>query len=167
MTSANSVSILRVCAIWRDALRNWGVYTTAIIVRLKALAPYALIEIILPGGSMVALLLWLYRRRKNGVGVGLDCSALSYLLELPRYWHTWMARLAGGYLAKGRMPAASADDGQRAQQQRQPAREGCRVDFRRLHRGRDNQEFLARIDRTWRVYAHVTCNVAVVDGVSE
>jgi hypothetical protein len=65
MTSASSKSILRICAIWRDALRNRGLYTTAIIVRLKALAPYALIEIFLPGGSMVALLLWLYRRRST------------------------------------------------------------------------------------------------------
>jgi hypothetical protein len=35
---------------------------------LKALAPYALIDLILPGGSVIALLLWLYRRRKNAVG---------------------------------------------------------------------------------------------------
>jgi hypothetical protein len=73
MTSANSMSILKICAIWRDArwthaLRNWGVYAAAAMVRLKALAPYALIELILPGGSVMALLLWLYRRRKNGVG---------------------------------------------------------------------------------------------------
>jgi hypothetical protein len=75
MTSANFISILRGCAIWRDArwtyaLRNWGVYTTAAFVRLKALAPYALIELILPGGSVMALLLWLYRRRKNEVAIG-------------------------------------------------------------------------------------------------
>jgi hypothetical protein len=57
MTSANSTS----------ALNNWGVYAAA-VMRLKALAPYALIELILPGGSVMALLLWLYRRRKNGVG---------------------------------------------------------------------------------------------------
>jgi hypothetical protein len=68
-TFANSMSILRVCAIWRDArwthaLRNWGVHAAAAVVRLKALAPYALIELILPGGSVMALLLWLYRRRK-------------------------------------------------------------------------------------------------------
>jgi hypothetical protein len=28
----------------------------------------AMIELILPGGSVMALLLWLYRRRKSGVG---------------------------------------------------------------------------------------------------
>jgi hypothetical protein len=75
MTSANSMSIFKVCAIWRDArwihaLRNWGTYAAGAIVRLKALAPYALIELILPGGSVMALLLWLYRRRRNGVGFG-------------------------------------------------------------------------------------------------
>jgi|SRR5450631_2058244 len=45
MTSANSMSILKGCAIWRDArwihaLRNWDVYAAAVTVRLKALAPY-------------------------------------------------------------------------------------------------------------------------------
>jgi hypothetical protein len=74
MTSADSVSIVKGCAIWRDlrsihALRNCGVYAAAAIVRLKALAPYALIELILPGGSVMALLLWLYRRRKGAVGL--------------------------------------------------------------------------------------------------
>jgi hypothetical protein len=39
----------------------------AAIVQLKGRAPYALIELILPGGSVMALLLWIYRRRKNGV----------------------------------------------------------------------------------------------------
>ena len=32
-------------------------------------SPYLLIELLLPGGSIIALLLWLYRHRfKNGVG---------------------------------------------------------------------------------------------------
>ena len=73
MTSTNSMSILK-GATWRDArwahaLGNWGLYAAAVIVRLRALAPYALIELVLPGGSVMALLLWLYRRRKNGVGL--------------------------------------------------------------------------------------------------
>ena len=33
----------------------WGV--------LRALAPYAAIELILPGGTLLAILCWLYRRR--------------------------------------------------------------------------------------------------------
>lgn len=64
-------SILKRCAIWRgarwaQAVRNGGAYAAAALVRLKALAPYALIELILPGGSVMAILLWLYRRRRNG-----------------------------------------------------------------------------------------------------
>jgi hypothetical protein len=74
MTFANTISILR-AATWRDArwvhgLRNWSGYAAAVVVRLKVLAPYALIELVLPGGSVMALLLWLYRRRKSGVAFG-------------------------------------------------------------------------------------------------
>ena len=35
---------------------------------LRQLAPYALIEILLPGGTLLALGLWLYRRRKASTG---------------------------------------------------------------------------------------------------
>jgi hypothetical protein len=51
-------------------LKGWAAYAAAVIVRFRVLAPYALIELILPGGSVVALLLWLYRRRKDGGGFG-------------------------------------------------------------------------------------------------
>jgi hypothetical protein len=83
MTSANS-SILKganwIDARWTHAPRNWGGNAMAAIARLKALAPYALIELVLPGGSVMALLLWLYRRRKNGVGFGrLPVRLLSFL----------------------------------------------------------------------------------------
>jgi hypothetical protein len=37
----------------------------AVIARLRDLAPYAAIELVLPGGSVIALLLWLYRRQKR------------------------------------------------------------------------------------------------------
>ena len=39
------------------------------VAGLREIAPYALIELILPGGSLVALLLWLYRRR-SGSAIG-------------------------------------------------------------------------------------------------
>jgi len=39
-----------------------GAYTAAVLARLRDLAPYAVIELVLPGGSVIALLLWLYRR---------------------------------------------------------------------------------------------------------
>lgn len=37
---------------------------TAIWGVLKGLAPYAAIELILPGGTLLAILCWLYRRRQ-------------------------------------------------------------------------------------------------------
>jgi hypothetical protein len=46
-------------------LKGWSYRAVNAIVRLKALAPYAMIELILPGGSVMALLLWFYRRRRN------------------------------------------------------------------------------------------------------
>jgi hypothetical protein len=70
-------------ARWTLALRIWGGYAVAVIVRLKALAPYAMIELVLPGGSVMALLLWLYRRRKNnGVDFGQLPVRLSSFLRL-------------------------------------------------------------------------------------
>jgi hypothetical protein len=32
---------------------------------LRALGPYAAIELLLPGGSVIALLIWLYRHRAS------------------------------------------------------------------------------------------------------
>jgi hypothetical protein len=71
---ANTLPILK-AANWLDARcaaapRTRIGYAVGVIVRLKAFAPYALIELILPGGSLMALLLWLYRRRGNKVGFG-------------------------------------------------------------------------------------------------
>ena len=37
--------------------------TRAIVAKLRNVAPYALMELVLPGGSVMALLLWLYRRQ--------------------------------------------------------------------------------------------------------
>jgi hypothetical protein len=42
--------------------QNLWAYAAAAVAKLKDLAPYAAIELVLPGGSLVALLLWLYRR---------------------------------------------------------------------------------------------------------
>jgi len=38
------------------------------VAGLKALAPYAAIELLLPGGSLMALGLWFYQRRLNRKG---------------------------------------------------------------------------------------------------
>jgi hypothetical protein len=40
-------------------------YTRAIVAKLRTVAPYALMELVLPGGSVMALLLWLYRRQRK------------------------------------------------------------------------------------------------------
>jgi hypothetical protein len=72
-------------ARWTPALRNWVEIAATVIVKLKDLAPYALMELVLPGGSVMALLLWLYRRRKNGANPGqLPAGLLSFLrLSVP------------------------------------------------------------------------------------
>jgi hypothetical protein len=92
-------------ANYMSVLKGWGGYAAAGIVRLKALAPYALIELILPGGSLVALLLWLYRRRKDGVGL---------VLAVPMYdrLRTGLPRRAGGGDAAN-MPGWTATGGTR------------------------------------------------------
>jgi hypothetical protein len=41
----------------------------AIIAKLRQLAPYAAIELILPGGSLIALLLWIYRRKTEAFAI--------------------------------------------------------------------------------------------------
>lgn len=74
MNTANFISIFKAAgrseARWTGARHNFMGCTAAVFVRLKAVAPYALIELVLPGGSVMALLLWLYRQRKDGVSVG-------------------------------------------------------------------------------------------------
>src|ERR1700737_1332607 len=47
-----------------QATRKWAV-VTAVLARLRDLAPYAAMELVLPGGSLMALSLWLYRRHKG------------------------------------------------------------------------------------------------------
>jgi hypothetical protein len=37
----------------------------AVVGKLRDLAPYAVMELVLPGGSLIAVLLWLYRRQKK------------------------------------------------------------------------------------------------------
>jgi hypothetical protein len=110
MFSANS-SILK-GAHWRDArwtlgLRNWGGHAAAVIVTLKVLAPYALIELILPGGSVMALLLWLYRRRKNGADFDLlSVRLLSFLRLADSHAHSNVAACSARS-AVGSMMASS------------------------------------------------------------
>jgi hypothetical protein len=43
--------------------RKLQAYAAVVVAKLRLLAPYAAMELVLPGGSLMALLLWLYRRR--------------------------------------------------------------------------------------------------------
>ena len=49
----------------RAAPRTWTAYTAAAIAKLRRLAPYVAIELVMPGGSLMALGLWLYRRQRK------------------------------------------------------------------------------------------------------
>jgi hypothetical protein len=53
--------------------KGWMARATA---NLKELAPYAILELVLPGGSLMAILLWLYRRRLSRRGVGLPTRCI-------------------------------------------------------------------------------------------
>ena len=55
------------CARRMPAPRNLNAVAAVIIARARALAPYALIELVMPGGSLMAILLWLYRRHKKAL----------------------------------------------------------------------------------------------------
>jgi hypothetical protein len=50
---------------WAPALRKLSAYAAAVVSKLRSVAPYAVIELVLPGGSLIALALWLYRRQKK------------------------------------------------------------------------------------------------------
>jgi hypothetical protein len=49
-------------ALWTRKLRA---YAAAFAARLKRLAPYAAIALVVPGGSLIAAALWSYRRRQQ------------------------------------------------------------------------------------------------------
>jgi hypothetical protein len=49
---------------------RWAAWLALAIAGLKELGPYAAIEIILPGGTLIALALWLYRRRAARLAQG-------------------------------------------------------------------------------------------------
>src|SRR5450631_198593 len=49
----------------RTAPRTWNAHTAAVVAKLREFAPYAAIELVMPGGSLMALLLWLYRRQRK------------------------------------------------------------------------------------------------------
>ena len=50
---------------WPLGTRTLGAWAAVVLAKIRDLAPYAMIELLLPGGSVVALTLWFYRRRKK------------------------------------------------------------------------------------------------------
>jgi hypothetical protein len=56
--------------------RTLAAWLALAFARLKELAPYAAIELVLPGGSVVALTLWFYRRRKRIPALARSLNAL-------------------------------------------------------------------------------------------
>jgi hypothetical protein len=57
-------------------LRKLETYAIAVAAKLRVLAPYAAIELIVPGGSVMALLLWFYRRQKKLPGLAASLNTL-------------------------------------------------------------------------------------------
>jgi hypothetical protein len=49
----------------RTARRTLSAYTAVVVAKLREFAPYAAMELVLPGGSLMALGLWLYRRQRK------------------------------------------------------------------------------------------------------
>ncbi len=65
--------------IWRciaPGARKLGGWAAVVVATLKDLAPYAAIELLLPGGSLMALTLWFYRRRKRVPALARSFSGL-------------------------------------------------------------------------------------------
>ncbi len=50
---------------WTPLVRKLGASAAAVALKLKDLAPYAVVAFVVPGGALMALLLWFYRRRKG------------------------------------------------------------------------------------------------------
>jgi len=63
-------------AQWPLGTRTLGAWAAVVFARLKDLAPYAMIELLLPGGSVVALTLWFYRRRRKVPALARSLNAL-------------------------------------------------------------------------------------------
>ena len=57
-------SILKLL-IGETGCKEFVLRARAVLGMLKQVAPYAAIELILPGGTLLAILFWLYRRRRG------------------------------------------------------------------------------------------------------
>jgi hypothetical protein len=70
-------------ARWMPAPRSLAGYAMTVVGRLRDLAPYAMMELlILPGGSLMAVLLWLYRRQNKAPEFATQEILSEYKAEL-------------------------------------------------------------------------------------
>jgi hypothetical protein len=65
------------------AWRRPSGHLAAVVAKVRSLAPYAGIALVVPGGSLIALLLWFYRRRQKPDRPGSP-GWLGYLLPALR-----------------------------------------------------------------------------------
>ena len=65
MMTAPAEGGVRFAAAWAPLGARMAGTMARVATVLRGLGPYAAIELILPGGSVLALLLWLYRRHRN------------------------------------------------------------------------------------------------------
>ena len=67
------------CEWLAPVFKKLPLWITRGLGKCRELAPYAAIELILPGGSLIALVLWFYRRRSvaiiNRVSNSLACDS--------------------------------------------------------------------------------------------
>jgi len=50
---------------------SMGTLIMKILAGCRAMGPYLLIELVLPGGTLIAILLWLYRSSRSGSTSGI------------------------------------------------------------------------------------------------
>jgi hypothetical protein len=62
----------------RSTIVGWAARGVALV---RSLGPYAAIELLLPGGSVLALLLWLYRRRQRTLATRMASAKIMLTLE--------------------------------------------------------------------------------------
>jgi hypothetical protein len=73
----------------RKPRRTLSAYTAVVVAKLREFAPYAALELVMPGGSLMALGLWLYRRQRI-MGSDRCCKISTYTGRYPALMATGM-----------------------------------------------------------------------------
>ena len=71
---------MQIVMSWLDILRRFG----------QKVGPYLILEMLLPGGTLLALLLFLYRRRTPHFGRGARRAVLGVTRALASVFEQWM-----------------------------------------------------------------------------